>query len=245
MNDKQRFWTEYHHVHWDDTSPAGTLNLTGLNILLQRAAVEHAEHLGFGYQEMSKQNFSWVLIRANIEILRLPKWRESVRLVTWPREMARLSAFREYVLYAGDTEEVLCNASSEWLLIDLDSRRPQKMDDHRHFEQYATKKEAMTRKIPRVTKSCNYTDLFRVSPRYSSLDMNGHTNARKYIDWIDDAYHIVHGNKKHRFMHISYFHECKYDEEIVIQKCEDDTSVFRGWKPQKEQVAFIAKLESE
>lgn len=239
---KQKIWTEHHQINWDDTSPEGTLNLTGLNILLQRAAVEHAEHLGFGFQVMSKQNLTWVLIRANIEIYRLPKWREKIRLTTWPREMARLSAFREYVMVGDDTNEVLCNASSEWLLINLDSRRPQKMDDHRFFDQYTTNKEALTKKIPRVSKSCNYEDLFRISPRYSSLDMNGHTNARKYIDWLDDAIYLVHKNTSLSFMHISYFQECKYDEEIIIQKCTDDITVFRGWKPATEQVAFLAKI---
>ena len=77
--DKKKFWESQHMISWDDTSPSGTLNLTGLNILLQRAAVDHAEHLGFGFQVMSKQNLSWVLIRANIEINRLPQWREKVR----------------------------------------------------------------------------------------------------------------------------------------------------------------------
>jgi acyl-ACP thioesterase len=239
--EKQLFWESTHMISWDDTSPSGTLNLTGLNILLQRAAVDHAEHLGFGYQEMSKQNLSWVLIRANIEIFRLPNWREKVRLKTWPREMARLSAFREYVLYAEETGEVLCNASSEWLLIDLDTRRPQKMDNHRHFEQYATKEEALTNKIPRLSKSCDYQDLFTIKPRHSSLDMNGHTNARKYIDWLDDAIFELHGQKELSFMHMSYFHECTYGEELIIQFCKDDDTLIRGWKPGKNQIAFLGK----
>jgi medium-chain acyl-[acyl-carrier-protein] hydrolase len=241
--DKMKFWESEHLISWDDTSPAGTLNLTGLNILLQRAAVDHAEHLGFGYRVMSKQNLSWVLIRANIEIHRMPRWREPVRLITWPREMARLSAFREYVMRSRETDEVLCNASSEWLLIDLDTRRPQKMDDHRQYEQYATRKEALTRKIPRVNKSCDYADLFSINPRYSTLDMNGHANARKYIDWLDDALYEIHGQKPLSFMHMSYFHECKYGEELTIQYCRDDNRVIRGWKPDQDQMAFLAKVE--
>lgn len=241
--EKKKIWESRQMISWDDTSPAGTLNLTGLNILLQRAAVDHAEHLGFGYQVMSRQNLSWVLIRANIEINRMPKWRERIRLVTWPREMARLSAFREYSMFAEESGEVLCNASSEWLLIDLDTRRPQKMDGHRKYEQYATKREALTRKMPRVTKSCNYRDLFTIKPRYSTLDMNGHANARKYIDWLDDAIYEIHGQKELGFMHMSYFHECTYGEELVIQYCLDDDTVIRGWKAEREQIAFLAKVE--
>ncbi|MEJ2593896.1 MAG: thioesterase [bacterium] len=240
---KQKIWESEHIISWDDTSPAGTLNLTGLNILLQRAAVDHAEHLGFGYQVMSRQNLSWVLIRANIEIYRMPRWREAVRLVTWPREMARLSAFREYVMYGQDGQEVLCNASSEWLLIDLDTRRPQKMEAHKQYEAFATRKEALTRKMPRVTKSCNYCDLFTLKPRHSTLDMNGHANARKYIDWLDDALYEIHGQKELSFMHMSYFHECKYGEELIIQYCKDDLTVVRGWKASSGQIAFLAKVE--
>lgn len=240
MNQKIIEWEEIQQVSWDETSPSGQLNLTGLNIFLQRAAVEHAEHLGFGFQVMSKQNFSWVLIRINIEIKRLPNWHEKVKLVTWPREMARLSAFREFVLYSEKSDEVLCNASSEWLLIDLDSRRPQKMDNHRQFEKFTSTKEALTQSVPKVNKNQTFSDLFAIKPRYSSLDMNGHTNARKYIDWLDDALYEVHGQKKLAFLHMSYYHECKYGEELIIQVGTEDDSVIRGWMPLKEQVAFIA-----
>ena len=117
------------------------------------------------------------------------------------------------------------------------------MDNHKHFEQYATKKEALTKKLPRITKSCDYEDLFTIKPRYSTLDMNGHTNARKYIDWLDDAIYEIHGPKDLAYMHMSYFHECTFGEELIIQFCKDDNSVVRGWKSKKNQIAFLGKVE--
>jgi acyl-CoA thioesterase FadM len=114
MQKKGYYFLNVHHQgNWDDTSPSGTLNLTGLNIMLQRAAVDHAEKLGFGYQVMSKLNLSWVLVRMNIEILRLPKWREKVILTTWPSNLTTISAFRDYTMINEKTGELLCNASSE------------------------------------------------------------------------------------------------------------------------------------
>jgi acyl-CoA thioesterase FadM len=239
--EQQRFWTEHHRVSWDDTNLSGKLNLTGLNIMFQRAAVEHAEHLGFGYVEMSKQNYSWVLIRVKIEIKRMPAWREQVRLVTWPRSMQNLSAFREYEMYSEKDNELLVTASSEWFLIDMDSRKPQRMEKMKRFEPFLTSRQAVQQKPSRINRNQAFRDLFSITPRYSSMDMNGHTNARKYIDWLDDAIYKVYGDREITFLQMSYFHECTLDEELIIQSGEDATGVIRGWKPEKQQVAFLAQ----
>ncbi|NOX87044.1 MAG: hypothetical protein GXO86_13975 [Chlorobi bacterium] len=243
MSEKKKIWTVHHKINWDDTNMSGTLNLTGLNVLLQRAAVEHAEYLGFGYHHMIRQNLSWVLFRINIQISRMPGWQEKVRLVTWPRELANLTAFREFILYSDKSDEILCRASSEWLLINLDTRRPQKMDDYRQFEKYTTPEKAIIRDIPKVNRKQDFTDLFSIVTRYSGLDLNGHANARKYIDWLDDAIYEVHGEKTLVLMHMTYFHECIYGEELIVQKGGTDPTVFRGWKPAKNEMAFLAKVE--
>jgi acyl-CoA thioesterase FadM len=241
--EQQKLWTERHRVSWDDTNLSGKLNLTGLNIMFQRAAVEHAEHLGFGYAEMSKENYSWVLIRINIEIFRLPVWREKVKLLTWPRTMKNLSALREFELYAEEDDELLVTASSEWFLIDLDTRKPQRMEKMRRFEPTLTDKKAVRKAPSRIKRNQSFSDLFSITPRYSSMDMNGHTNARKYIDWLDDAIYKVYGDNDISFLHMSYFHECRLDEELIIQAGENGSGVFRGWKPDREQVAFLASVE--
>jgi acyl-CoA thioesterase FadM len=239
----QKLWSEHHLVSWDDTNLSGKLNLTGLNIMFQRAAVEHAEHLGFGYVEMSKENYSWVLIRINIQIHRLPVWREKVRLLTWPRSMQNLSAFREFELFSEQEDELLVTASSEWFLIDLDSRKPQRMEKMRRFEPFLTVRRAIDKTPARINRNQDFQDLFSITPRYSSMDMNGHTNARKYIDWLDDAIYKVYGERDISFLHMSYFHECRLDEELIIQSGEEGSGVIRGWKPEKDQVAFLAQVE--
>jgi len=244
MNKKNKFFLNVHHqISWDDTSPAGTLNITGLNIMLQRAAVDHAEQLGFGYQVMSKQNLSWVLVRMNIEILQLPKWRDNVVLTTWPSNLTTISAFRDYRMVNEKTGDLLCNASTEWLLIDLTTRQPQKMENHPHLETFITDKNALSRAISKIKRNLHFDDLFEVQPLYSSLDMMRHTNARKYIDWLDDAIYIIHGEKKISFMHMAYFHECKYKEEIMIQVASEDNTIFQGLKTKDNIVAFNAKVE--
>lgn len=240
--EEQKLWTEYHQISWDDTNAAGTLNLSGLNILLQRAAVEHAEHLGFGFQQTSKQNITWVLMKLSIEINRLPKWREKIKLLTWPRTMEKLTATREFTIKSEENES-LCNATSEWLLIDLDTRRPQRMEIMSRFDKYLTNKSALKQPVQKVNKDQDFKKVFSTTPGYSSLDMNGHTNARKYFEWLEDAVFQIHGAPTFSQISMKYFHECKFGEKLVIEVGIEDDKTIRGWKPEQKQLAFIARVE--
>ena len=82
MMKKKLIWKETHSVAWDDTSMNNSLYWADLNRMLQQAAVNHAEHLGFGFSDISKENISWVLFRLNIEIIRLPHWKENIEVTT-------------------------------------------------------------------------------------------------------------------------------------------------------------------
>jgi len=238
----EKIWNKQLQVGWDETNLNGKLSLTGLSLILQRAAVEHAEHLGFGYSEISKDNVSWVLFRLNIELFRLPEWKEKIRIQTWPREIIGLAAFRDFILLS-EKGEVLCNASSEWLVIDLTTRRPQRMDRFKELAHLNTATKALTYKPSSLNTKCDFTPLFNVTTRHSDLDLNGHTNARKYFDWLDDAIYQVHKEKEISFLQMNYLNECHLGEEITIEFCEEDKKTFRGLKKENGKTAFIAQVQ--
>lgn len=237
----KKIWEKSVQITWDETSPSGGLSLTGLSLILQRAAVEHAEHLGFGFTETSKDNVSWVLFRLNLEIKRLPKWQENVVVQTWPRAIEKMSAFREFVLLS-ESGEVLCNATSEWMIIDLTTRRPQKMDRFKSLEHLNNPTKSFEKQLPKLNSKCRFESIFEVTNRYSDLDMNGHTNARKYFDWLTDAIHELHSEKEISLLQMNYFSECNEGEEIDIQYCTEDNKTFRGLKLANDKVAFIAQV---
>ncbi|MCF6171450.1 MAG: thioesterase [Bacteroidales bacterium] len=238
----QKIWDKALEVGWDETDMNGKLSLTGLSLILQRVAVEHAEHLGFGYSEISKDNVSWVLFRLNMQIFRSPRWKEKIRIRTWPREIIGLAAFREFILFS-EKGDVLCNASSEWLIIDLTTRRPQRMDRFKEMAHLNTATKALDyHPLPLNTK-CDFSPLFSITTRHSDLDLNGHTNARKYFDWLDDAIYQVHKEKEISFLQMNYFHECQMGEEISVEICQEDQKTFRGFKQESGKTAFIAQVE--
>ena len=65
-----KFEKEY-TVHVYETGPDGKLNLYSLFDYLQDIASDHAVKLGFGRDDLMKQNHFWVLSRIYAEIFRL------------------------------------------------------------------------------------------------------------------------------------------------------------------------------
>ncbi len=240
METKQKVLIEEHTVAWDNISMNNTLYWADLNRILQQAAVNHAEHLGFGFTDISKENISWVLFRLHIEIIRLPRWKEKIKVLTWPSEVKTISAFREFEVrtLAG---EPLCNASSEWLIIDMKTRKPRRIEEFHKFDNEMTPRKTLSTGIPKYGAKGEFTDMFTEKVRFSDMDMNGHMNAKHYFEWFADAFYEKFGQKDVSFLSMTYFNECLLGEEVIIQQSENDPAVFRGMKKESGKVAFLAK----
>lgn len=71
---------------------------------------------------LNEQGLTWMLHKLHILIDRMPEQGEKVTLETWPSGIDRLFAIRDFRMLDG--EEVILRATSEWMVIDLNRRRP-------------------------------------------------------------------------------------------------------------------------
>ena len=63
--------------------PNGYLKYTELCNLFQLTAATHSEIGGISFSDMQEYNQAWVLSKMRVEIYRLPKWKDTVRVKTW------------------------------------------------------------------------------------------------------------------------------------------------------------------
>ena len=107
-----------------ECGPDGRATMVSVCNWLQEAASLNAETLAFSKSdfEAAGENISWVLTRLKVRIARFPKWEEKVSILTFPRGGRRIVAYRDFVLTGADGDE-LGRATSEWMLIDLASRK--------------------------------------------------------------------------------------------------------------------------
>lgn len=153
---------------------------------MQELAGIHSELLGCGRNALIQQNIVWVLARCEIHMDRYPKVGEHVTAETYPTATRRWFFPRYYVFRDGDGNSLGC-AATLWVLLDLDSRRmlppaslnrilPDNADLPVPIGLPATVDE-----VPGEEKTA-----WR-KPQYFDIDMNGHVNNTRYVDWACDV----------------------------------------------------------
>jgi acyl-ACP thioesterase len=186
-------------VHVYETGPDGRLNLYSLFDYLQDIASDHAVRLGYGRDDLIKQNNFWVLSRIYAEISAWPSWGEKIEIKTWPRGTDKLFAIRDFeVSYPSGRS--IARATSSWLIIDRDTWRIKRPDDTTANERYAP----------------------QFSVRISDLDLNLHTNNSRYLKWVTDTYDLDFiMNNVPISAEINYLAESRFNDSIAILTSEE------------------------
>ncbi len=200
-----------------DLNPRGQARLTSMANFFQEVAYHHASELGLGYEDMKSNKTTWVLSRMRIHMKRYPVWNDRIKLETWPSGVDRLFALRDFRVL--DSEgEVIGMASTAWLVLDIDTHRlirPKEMmekfkmiiHDVQMFDQSLDKIA-----IPGETKPLNkHTVVF------SDLDIVGHVNNVRYMEWCIDAISSIDNEDREiRELEINFNHETLLGDQISI-----------------------------
>lgn len=156
---------------------------------LQEAASLHAEALSFSRTDFSSagENISWVLTRLKVKMNRYPRWNEKVEIVTFPRGGRKIVAWRDFTVRTSDGE-ILGLATSEWMIIDLATRRIVSIPDA-VFEVSDALNEAVLGLdpfTPRLRFPAEVAPDGRCAfvAQHSAIDLNGHVNNVHYIEWM-------------------------------------------------------------
>jgi medium-chain acyl-[acyl-carrier-protein] hydrolase len=207
-----------------DIGADGKLNIHSLFNYLQDIASEHAVKLGFGKDDMVRENHFWVLSRLAAVIEIWPGWEETIIVRTWPRGTDKLFAIRDYEISYPDGR-IIANASSSWLVVDITTRRVQRPDYIlTKYNSGTTVRSAMGRnsiKLEPASERGLMSTPFRV--RHSDLDVNLHTNHVIYIKWVTDSYDPeFRMNNFPSSVEVNYLAESKWDEEISLRTNPDE-----------------------
>src|SRR5919197_2736291 len=109
-------------IHSYAVDAFGTLALPALAGYLQEVAGRHADALGCGVEALRAFGLAWVLSRQRIEASAPVRLGDELEVVTWPSGVERLLVHREFLVTRGGAE--VARASTAWLVLDLDRRRP-------------------------------------------------------------------------------------------------------------------------
>ncbi len=166
----------------------GKVTLLSLCNYLQEAASMDAGRRGFSKGDFAAagSTASWVLTRLKVVVSRYSRWEDDLMVETFPRGGRKLVAWRDFEIRdaAGET---VCRASSEWMLIDLASRKllavPQEVIDCRDDANSPVLGEEPFSKFRYPETGVSLGTAAFVAQK-SHIDLNGHVNNVHYIEWM-------------------------------------------------------------
>lgn len=195
------------------------------NILLTTAGF-NADENGFGIRDLNKKDCSWVLLRLAVEMKSYPNQYETIHVETWVEEVGRASTTRNFRIL-NDKNEIIGLAVSNWAMINMQTRRAQDLILLDGIHYFATGESVEMQKPIKLTSvESGLVETFKV--KYSHIDINGHTNSMRYVEWISNCFDLeTYQKKKIIRFEINFLNEIVFGEEVSIFANEIENDDFR------------------
>ncbi len=243
MKEIQNTYSEDFEVRSFENDFRQKLRLTTLFQYFQEVAGRHVAETLIGYEALKEAGLFWVLVRIKVKVHRMPDWQESVSLTTWAKKIDKMFAYRE--CEASNDTGLLASISSEWMLMNQDSRKPARL-------------AVLTAAFPITFKDALSETLIKLKPfgrltltetrraSYSDIDMHSHLNNTKYIEWALDCIDFdIYEHKEIDELQVNFIAEVGSWDEIEILKYEGDDNryYFEGFNKTKDIKAFQLELK--
>lgn len=201
-------------VGQDAVDRFGRLKPSRLLLYAQQIAGEHSSAMGLTYEALAEQGLFWAVVRNRLQVTRLPREGETIRMETWPLPTTRTAYPRSTVAYDSNGNE-LFRTLSLWVLMSFESRAmvlPAKsgvtVDGTLRGLELATPRSiAVKPMVNRLERTVRFTD----------LDRNGHMNNARYLEWIDDLLPSgFHGAHPIADVTLCYLNEAREGQELHV-----------------------------
>ncbi|MDN5203223.1 thioesterase [Fulvivirgaceae bacterium BMA10] len=213
-------WQEQYKVKSYETDYSGCLKLGALFNYFQDAAWNHATHLKAGQKDLENIGLIWVLHKIKINVTDYPKWQDCIALETWPSNKDHLYAFRDFVMLDGN-QNALAAGTSSWLLLNTDSRRPQKIDTLKDPIPVIKDKQALIDPLNKLNGHAALTGIMERRISYSDIDINEHVNNAKYIEWIEDCIsEYLFEKLRIKELQVNFLAEVKFGQTLAFHISE-------------------------
>ena len=215
------------------------VKLSTLFLYFQEVSSLHSEVLGVGKGETIDKNLHWVISRFNVEINKLPRYGDKIKIKTYPGKDNKLFFYRHYQI-TDLKDNVLVKACSIWLIVDGLTHQI-KRDPFNGYSLPQVSLEGELEAPAKINEAA--TDyLYSRKIRYSDIDLNSHLNNTRYIELIQDSFDLsFYKEHKIKSILINYNQEFKAGDEVSIYISSSSPYIVSGRKDNKDH--FVASLE--
>jgi medium-chain acyl-[acyl-carrier-protein] hydrolase len=242
----QTIWHEDVFVKSYDVDFKNRLKINQLFNYMQEAAGNHAEHLGWGYRDIVKNNLIWVLSRVKVRMDEYPPWGSIVKVETWPKDTYRLFATRDFI-FKNESGRQLGVATTVWLLLDINTMRPQRVQNVQELYLENRDRHGLNETLEKLSCEGDLLKTFERTVSYNDIDINCHVNNARYVDWLLECFPAeTLSDRQISSLQLNYLSEAKSNEIILISMYTDINKTFyfiEGINKESGSVIFQSRLE--
>ena len=208
----------------------------GLLAALEDTGGIHSELAGYGIIDMPKTHRFWMILSWHVEIIRRPKYNETITIHTWSKPCKRLYVYRDFEVFDKD-ENLIATAGGKWVFINTENNSIVKANDAM-FVTYEIEPEKSSTDISLLDKLKEpekYSNVVSYTINREMIDINGHVHNLDYLDLAYKALPEKAYTKEFKKIDIMYKKEIKLDDTVkcfysnensvhtVVIKSEDET----------------------
>lgn len=202
----------------EDYQKDGKLNVAAILKALENSGNLHSDSAGDNILAGSNNNKAWVLTDWRIQIDKYPSYGNKIDVQTWAEDgKVILSTNRGFLMTSNN--EVLVRGLSKWVLLDLQTNRPIKIDEEL-INKYNpdSKRSFEDSKFSKIDSPSTFESEKIIQLRRSDIDFNGHVHNLCYLDYALDALPVdIYKNLSIKNIRISYKTPIKDGDSVVAK----------------------------
>ena len=194
-------------VNSNDVDHNCEIRFSNLTRYMQTVATDHADKLKIGRGDLMKERHVWVIIRTQLQINQLPKLDEEFYISTHPGK-TKMFLYPRYFQVFDKKHKLLVSASSTWVIINYDTRKvvTAPLSEKTLSEEHSDLDIELPEKVVGEANILKETR----KAKYSEVDMNGHINNTRYLDYVLD----LHDTKFHSEYRVASI-LINFDKEVM------------------------------
>lgn len=201
-------YEEVHNVPFFFSNSNGEMSLSALLNTVLLVSENQLVKLHLDGESMLKSGLGWVVTQYHIDIIKMPKINEQIKISTQAKSYNKFFCYRDFWIKDMDDNE-LVKIESIFVLIDIKNRSIAQVQEDQ-MKELGSEKVSRPEKFPRVRKT-DFTDNKKdIHIGYYNIDINQHVNNSYYFDWILDNMDIDF-LKKHSIKTL----DIKYEQELT------------------------------
>ena len=183
--------------------------------------------IAYTHQQMIEQGYYFIITRASCRKLRDPRDEGRVTVRTWPHVVKGMQVARNFDVVDIQGETIM-QCESSYLIIDAKAGRPIRIANFPMMDMYEVDRDVEVSGRQRIKLSDDMTEVARVKPRFSDLDVNGHVTNTHYPAFAYDFLPAAVRDKSWTDFQIEFAAEMHLEDEIVLHMNDAEAAVAAG-----------------